>query len=183
MLANADTSRSRFWLGALAFAESSFFPIPPDVFLIPITAVARSKWAYYALLTTFWSVVGGLVGYLIGFLFFEWLGQPLISFYSLEDEFLRVEKLFSDNSFLAIWLAAFTPIPYKVFTIAAGFFKINLATFVVASIIGRGMRFFAVAFLMKLSGLTVGNLAYKYFNLATAVLAALVVLLLLFYIF
>lgn len=170
-----------WWLAGISFAESSFFPIPPDLFLSAILIAKKgASWFKLALITTGASVAGGLFGYLIGYSFFSLIGAPLISFYHAEDAFHQVEELFSGNAFLAIFLAAFTPIPYKVFTIAAGFFKINLLTFIVASFIGRGMRFFVVAYLFKTFGEKIGSLVYRYFNIAAIIFAILLVVLVIY---
>jgi membrane protein YqaA with SNARE-associated domain len=144
--------RSNFLMGALSFAESSFFPIPPDFFIFPLVMRKPERWFKMALIVTISSVVGGLFGYLIGFVFFEFLGKPLIAFYHLENQIQVVGNLFKQNAFLAIFTAAFTPIPYKVFTIAAGFASMALLPFVLASCVGRGARFFLVAGLMAWGG-------------------------------
>lgn len=163
------------WLFLVSFAESSFFPIPPDLLLMPIVARLRSRWLYYATITTVASVIGGMFGYLIGAVFFNIVGTFLVKTYHLEKELEYVSTLFQQNAFWAIFTAAFTPIPYKLFTIAGGLFHINFFVFVIASILGRGIRFFIVAYLMKLFGGAVGRLAFRYFNLLTIVFAVVVV--------
>jgi len=107
----------------------------------------------------------------------------LVSFYHLQDELVLVGNFFNENAFLSIFTAAFTPIPYKVFTIAAGLFNINLIIFILASVLGRGLRFFTVAFIMKIFGQKIGELAFKYFNLGSAILAILIVFFILYKIF
>lgn len=174
---HAEGPHAARWLSALSFSESSFFPIPPDILLIAIILSRKvSRWFYYAALTTVFSVLGGIAGYAIGYLFFDLFGQGIIAFYGLEEKMTIVQKLFSDNAFMAIFLAAFTPIPYKVFTIAAGVFSINLFPFVIASILGRGIRFFIVGYLAYLFGEGIRAVLYKYFNIISLVIAALVVL-------
>lgn len=163
------------WLFLVSFAESSFFPIPPDLLLMPIVARLRSKWWYYATITTVASVFGGMFGYLIGALFFNVVGAFLVKTYQLEKELEYVSTLFQQNAFWAIFTAAFTPIPFKLFTIAGGLFKINFVIFTIASILGRGMRFFAVAYLMKLFGGSIGRLAFKYFNLLTLFVGVVII--------
>lgn len=172
---NSDAKKSLWWLSVLSFSESSFFLVPPDVMLIGLL-VKSKRWSYYALVTTLASVAGGMFGYIIGLFFFDTIGQVLVDFYNLQTEMARVGELFADNAFLAIFVSAFTPIPYKVFTISAGIFKINFLTFVIASILGRGMRFFLVAYLMKLYGEKLGHLAYKYFNFFSLLFGLLVIL-------
>ncbi|MFH1398254.1 MAG: YqaA family protein [Candidatus Omnitrophota bacterium] len=138
----AKTPQAQAALFIIAFIESSFFPIPPDVLLIAMVIVQRAKWFRYALICTIGSVLGALFGYFIGWSFFETFGKTIISFYHLEKQFEVVGRMYADNALIAVFSAAFTPIPYKVFTIAAGLFKISLPTLIVASILGRAGRFF-----------------------------------------
>ena len=178
---HSSKDNASWWLALISFAESSFFPIPPDLFLSAILVANKGeRWFRLALITTIASVLGGLFGYLIGYFFFSLIGAPLISFYHAQEAFNHVGQLFSDNAFLAIFLAGFTPIPYKVFTIAAGFFSINLLVFVIASVVGRGMRFFIVAYLFKVFGELIGKLVYRYFNIAAIIFAVLLVILVLY---
>jgi len=141
---------SRF-LVALSFAESSFFPIPPDVMLAPMCLAKTSKAFYYALITTLASVLGGVLGYFIGLYSFE-LVEPVLTALHYQDKFGLVKIWFEDWGFWAIFIAGFSPIPYKLFTIAAGMLSMAFLPFVLASIIGRGARFFLVAFLISLGG-------------------------------
>ncbi len=176
---HAEGPYGKFWLGVVSFTESSFFPIPPDILLMAIVSLRKGlNWFYYSALTTIFSVLGGLFGYLIGYLFYDAFGKTIISYYHLESEISYIGKIFADNAFSAIFLAGFTPIPYKIFTISAGLFSINLLTFIVASIISRGARFVAVGYISKVFGAKMSNFVFKYFNLLTAVLAILVVLML-----
>lgn len=176
LIRNVSGPHAKWWLCVISFSESSFFPIPPDLYLIPVVARNKHKWFYFAFITTISSVVGGLLGYFIGSVLFETVGKWLVSVYHLEKELETVGTFFNQNAFLSIFTAAFTPIPYKVFTIAAGLFKINIYTFVVASVLGRGMRFFTVAYIMKLFGERISNLVLKYFNVATLVFALFFIL-------
>jgi membrane protein YqaA with SNARE-associated domain len=125
-------------------------------------------------------VAGGLFGYLIGYLAFTTFGAPLVNLYHLQEEFAAVENYFSNNAFWSILVAAFTPIPYKVFTLAAGLFRVNIWTFVLASLVGRGARFFAVAYLTKRFGERVMQLVLRYVN---AVILILVFLFLVYFFF
>ena len=166
----AERKNAKWWLFGIAFAESSFFPIPPDVFLVAILMTQeRLKAFFYAGLTTLGSVLGGMFGYAIGFFFFKTVGVWMIGVYHLEEQMLVVQKLFTENAFFAIFTAAFTPIPYKVFTIAAGLFNINLVTFIIASTLGRGGRFFLVAMVMRYFGKHFADVLYRYFNIITIV--------------
>ncbi len=177
---HARGPHGKLWLAAISFAESSFFPIPPDILLMAIVSLRNGlNWFYYSALTTIFSVLGGVFGYLIGYLFYDAFGKTIISYYKLEKEVAYIGKIFSDNAFSAIFLAGFTPIPYKIFTISAGLFGINLLTFVIASIISRGMRFVAVGYISKLFGEKMGSFIFKYFNVLTVILAAIVILLVL----
>lgn len=147
----AAHARAPWYLGALSFAESSFFPIPPDVMLAPM-ALARPQRAWQlALLTTVASVAGGLLGYLIGLFLFE-LIEPLLHQLGYWEAYLLARAWFHQWGFWAIFLAGFSPIPYKVFTIAAGTVGMALVPFLIASTIGRGARFFLVAGLMRWGG-------------------------------
>ncbi len=177
---NVSGPNATKWLCGLSFAESSFFPIPPDLYLMPIVIKNREKWWYYALITTVSSVLGGLFGYFIGWAFFETAGKALVSLYGLQDELVLVGSFFNKNAFLSIFTAAFTPIPYKVFTIAAGLFNLNLIVFVFASILGRGIRFFIVAYIMKIFGQKIGGVVFKYFNLGSVILAIVIILFILY---
>ncbi len=169
---HAEGKNAKWWLFGVSFAESSFFPIPPDVLLVAILMTReRVRAFYYASITTFGSVLGGLFGYLIGDFFFQTVGVWVVSTYGLETQMITVQKLFVDNAFFAIFVAAFTPIPYKVFTIAAGLFGISIPVFIIASVLGRGMRFFAVAIVMRFFGGHIARAFYRYFNLISLVFA------------
>jgi membrane protein YqaA with SNARE-associated domain len=183
LMRNVSGPNAKWWLFAISFSESSFFPIPPDFYLMPVVARNRDKWLYFASITTVASVLGGLFGYFIGAVFFETVGKWLISLYHLEKEIETVGLFFNQNAFLSIFTAAFTPIPYKVFTISAGLFSLNIFIFTIASILGRGMRFFAVAYIMKLFGEKISNVVIKYFNIATAIFACVVILFIFYSIF
>ena len=140
------------YLAGLSFAESSFFPIPPDVMLAPMALSRTDRALRYALITTVASVVGGMLGYAIGFWFFDII-QPLITEGGRwEQHYLTTKEWFDKWGFWAIFIAGFSPIPYKVFTITAGIMGMLFLPFVIASAIGRGSRFFLVAGLMKWGG-------------------------------
>lgn len=139
------------YLMGLSFAESSFFPVPPDVMLAPMALATPKRAWYFAALTTIASVLGGLFGYLIGMFAFE-LVEPALQRYGYHDEFLRVQDWFDTWGFWAVFIAGFTPVPYKIFTIAAGLIAMPLLPFILASAIGRGARFYMVAALMVWGG-------------------------------
>ena len=171
----AKTPYGAVALFILAFAESSFFPIPPDILLIALCVSIPTRSFKYALICSLGSVTGGMLGYLIGLGFYETVGVWIISTLHYEHYFELVGRMYSDNAFWSILAAAFTPIPYKVFTIAAGVWKINFLTLVFASLIGRSMRFFAVAALIYFFGAKIKYFIDRYFNLLTIIFFILLI--------
>ena len=152
------------YLGALSFAESSFFPIPPDVMLAPMSmAQPKNAWRF-AFVTTITSVLGGLLGYLIGLFAFE-LIEPLLHEFHYHEKYLQAKLWFDEWGFWAIFIAGFSPIPYKVFTITAGVISMALLPFVIASMIGRGARFFLVAGLMSWGGEKMEKKLHQYVDM------------------
>ena len=140
-----------WYLAGLGFAESSFFPVPPDVMLAPMSMARPRSAVRYAALTTLASVLGGMFGYLIGVFFFDWI-EPWLRQSHYWDMYLQARRWFGEWGFWAILVAGFSPIPYKVFTIAAGTLGMNLPLFILGSACGRGGRFFLVAGLMAWGG-------------------------------
>jgi len=182
VLRHSQGAKAKWTLFAVSFSESSFFLVPPDIILLAILVTAPQKYLYYASLTTVASVLGAIFGYIIGFFFFETVGQWLVTVYSLEEQMIYVGELFAQNAFWAIFISAFTPIPYKVFTIGAGFFRIDLFIFIIASFLGRGLRFFIIGLFMNRFGPTMGRVMYRYFNyLALASVVFLLLLITYFY--
>ncbi|WP_068546091.1 YqaA family protein [Thalassotalea crassostreae] len=139
-------------LAVLTFAESVFFPIPPDVLLAPMVLSKPEKAWRYATLTTISSVFGGVVGYLLGYLMFEPLIEPVLIEFNYMDKFENAMAWFEEYGVWVVFLAGFSPIPYKVFTLSAGFMQMLFLPFLIASAVGRGMRFFLVAGLIKFGG-------------------------------
>ena len=142
---------SKYYLAIVSFIESSFFPIPPDVMVIPMVISKKKDFIKIFLITTIFSVLGGMLGYLIGAFFFEF-GAHIMSFYGYEDKLSKIkENLVNSDGFYAwlgvLFLAGFTPLPYKVFTIASGLIGFNFLIFVLISLISRGLRFFIVSYL------------------------------------
>lgn len=172
----ADSKHSALALFALAFAESSFFPIPPDVLLIGILTVNSKKWWRYAAVCVAGSVLGGMLGYLIGWGFYEAIGQKIVDIYNLQATVDAIGLKYSQNAFLTVFTAAFTPIPYKLITITAGLFQISFPQLIIASVIGRGARFFIIAFVLKLFGHKFNDLVIKYFNILSLLAIVIVVL-------
>jgi membrane protein YqaA with SNARE-associated domain len=144
------------YLGALSFAESSFFPIPPDVMLAPMCLADRSRAWRYATVTTITSLLGGIAGYAIGLFLIEMI-DPWLQASSYSSAYLKVQQWFADWGVWAVFVAGFSPIPYKIFTIAAGATMLNFPGFVIASLIGRGARFFLVAGLIVAGGETLAS--------------------------
>lgn len=150
-----------WFLGGLSFAESSFFPIPPDVMLAPMCLAQPKKAWFFALITSVTSVLGGVLGYIIGAFAFD-LIQPYLQSSHYWEAYQMAVVWFKEWGFWAIFLAGFSPIPYKVFTIAAGAMSMVFAPFVIASMIGRGARFFLVAGLMAWGGAKMEAILEKY---------------------
>jgi membrane protein YqaA with SNARE-associated domain len=175
VLSWADRPSGPAALFALSFTESFFFPIPPDPLLMAL-ALGRPRRAFwFALITTIASVLGGIGGYVIGLLLFEQVGRPVLEFYGAMEKFAHVGNLYRENLVLALGTAGLTPIPYKVFTIAAGAFAIPIVPFIVISAASRGLRFFAVAALIYRWGQPVKAFIDRYFNLLTILFVVLLV--------
>jgi membrane protein YqaA with SNARE-associated domain len=163
------------YLAALSFSESSFFPIPPDVMLLPM-ALARPQRAWrLAALTTAASVLGGMLGYLIGMFAFE-LVEPLMQRLGYFPRYLQAKDWFAAWGFWAVFLAGFSPIPYKLFTIAAGVIAMPLIPFLLASLFGRGARFFLVAALMVWGGEGMQSRLRQYIDRVGWIMVLLVIL-------
>jgi membrane protein YqaA with SNARE-associated domain len=139
-------------LGTISFAESSFFPIPPDVMLIPMVIANRKAWWRLALICTVTSVIGALLGYAIGALLFETIGKPILDFYHAQHSFERLAEWYHQWGAFGVLIGAVTPVPYKVLTIFSGSVGFSLPMFILVSIIGRGLRFFLVAGLLYFFG-------------------------------
>ena len=142
---------SNFYLGLVSFIESSFFPIPPDAMIIPMVIAKKKEYLKIFLIASIFSVLGGIFGYLIGYLFFD-LAMYLIEFYGYQDKVENLKLSMSQGSGFLAWLsilflAGFTPLPYKAFTISSGLIAFNLPIFIIVSLISRGLRFFIVAYL------------------------------------
>ena len=142
---------SNFYLGLVSFIESSFFPIPPDVMIIPMVIAKRKEYLKIFLIASIFSVLGGIFGYLIGYLFFD-LAMYLIEFYGYQDKVENLKLTMSQGSGFLVWLsilflAGFTPLPYKAFTISSGLIAFNLPIFIIVSLISRSLRFFIVSYL------------------------------------
>ena len=160
----AGHKSSKYYLAVVSFIESSFFPIPPDVMVIPMVISKKNDFIKIFLITTIFSVMGGILGYLIGAFFFEF-GAHIMNFYGYEDKLSNIkENLVNSEGFYAwlgiLFLAGFTPLPYKVFTIASGLIGFNFLIFIFISLISRGLRFFIVSYLSY----KFGNLFNKFMD-------------------
>ena len=147
----ASNKRSNLYLGIVSFVESSFFPIPPDVMVVPMVLAKKSSYLKIFFIATIFSVLGGIFGYLIGYLFID-LAMYVIEFYNYENKVLKLKMDLSQGSGMIIWLgtlflAGFTPLPYKVFTITSGLIAFDIIAFIIISFISRGLRFFLVSIL------------------------------------
>jgi len=156
----ASHKNSKYYLAFVSFIESSFFPIPPDVMVIPMVIAKKTDFYKIFLIATIFSVLGGILGYFIGAFFFD-LGTQVMTFYGYENKLINVKNnLIQSEGFYAwlgiLFLAGFTPLPYKVFTIASGLIGFNILIFIIISLISRGLRFFIVSYL-----------SYKFGNLFT----------------
>jgi len=173
--ARAHGAHARFWLAVVAFSESSFFPIPTVTFLAPILLAGANRWLYYALFTTFFSVLGGIFGYFVGAFFFDSIGASIVSFYGLTEEMVEVQSRFNNNAFLIVFVGAFTPLPYKLFVLSAGFLKVPFLSFILASALGRGLQFLAVSFALHLFGERIARMLFKYFTIVVFALTFIAV--------
>ena len=163
-LNKANHPKAPWFLSIISFTESSFFPIPPDIILIPMFIANRLKAWWYAFICTVSSVLGGIAGYCIGAFFYSTIGIIVINYYHLEDQFYNFESLYNDYGVWVVLGAGFTPFPFKFITIASGFFHLNLYLFIIVAFIGRGLRFFLVDALLRIFGNWIKNFIDKYFN-------------------
>ncbi|MBL4740089.1 MAG: DedA family protein [Sneathiella sp.] len=163
----ASRPQAKTFLGGIAFVESSVFPIPPDVMLIPMVLANRKEAWKIAFICSVFSVLGGVFGYLIGIFFFDLVGGEIIEFYGYTDKFLRFTEAYDE---WGVWIVGFfglTPFPYKVITIASGAAKLNFAIFIFASVLSRSARFFLVAWLLQKYGEPIRLFIEKYLGLLT----------------
>ena len=171
----SDSPYGAWALFILAFSESSFFPIPPDVLLVALAVGKPEKSLKFAAICALGSILGGILGYVIGWQFMTAVGEKIVAFYGLSTKVEYIEVLYNRYDAWAVGIAGFTPIPYKVFTIAAGVFKINFFIFIAASAISRSARFFLVAGLIYYFGPGIQTFIEKYFNLLVVVFTILLV--------
>jgi membrane protein YqaA with SNARE-associated domain len=171
----AASPNAGWWLALIAFAEASFFPIPPDVMLIPMAlAKPRSAWRFAAICTAA-SVAGGALGYLIGFAVFDQVARPILDVYGYGAAYAAFQAKFQEYGLWIILVKGLTPIPYKIVTIAAGAARFDFGLFMMASVLTRGTRFFLVATLLHFYGDTVRDFIERRLTLVTSAVAVGVV--------
>jgi membrane protein YqaA with SNARE-associated domain len=171
----AGKPHATWLLGAVSFAESSFFPVPPDVMLVPMSLARPDKAFYYAAVCTITSVVGGVLGYAIGALLYDSVGEWVIQFYGLGDKVETFREWYREWGAWVILLKGLTPIPYKVVTITAGFSGYNIWLFILFSVITRGARFFVFAFVMYRYGAKAREIIEKRLGFWAAVSALTII--------
>ena len=174
-LEKAQHKNAKWYLSLISFAESSFFPIPPDILLIPMALASKAKALFYAFICTLFSVLGGILGYAIGYFFYNSVGIYIVDFYHLENSFNIFESYYKEFGILIVLGAGITPFPYKFITIASGVFGLNIFLFIIVSIIGRGLRFYLIAILLYFFGKKIKLIIDKYFNVLTIVFFILLV--------
>lgn len=175
VLSWAETPYAVPALFILAIAESSFFPVPPDVLLIALAMSIPQRSYRYAIVCSIGSVLGGMVGYIIGIFGYEAVGKPIIELYQGQAIMDKIKILYDTYGFWGVLTAAITPIPYKVFTISSGFFGFDFLLFMIASVIGRSFRFFLVAGLIWKFGAPIRDFIERYFNLLSYLFIILLV--------
>jgi membrane protein YqaA with SNARE-associated domain len=174
----AGHKSANFILGAVAFAESFIFPIPTDVMIIPMVIANRKNFIKISLIAIIFSVLGAVVGYLIGYIFFNEVGIKIFEIFGTENANIFKEKLASEKSLLAgmliLFIAGFTPLPFKIITISSGFVHFNILLFVIICFVGRGLRFFLVAYLTNKYGAEVGPFLEKKGGRWTIIITAII---------
>ncbi|WP_131194839.1 YqaA family protein [Lichenihabitans psoromatis] len=172
----ADSPRAPWALGLVAFAESSFFPVPPDIILVPMVLARPERAWRYAAIATIASVLGGMVGYAIGALLFDTLGQWLIHLYGYADKLEALREFYAKWGALFILIKGLTPIPYKLVTIVSGLLSYNFGLFVLLSLVTRGIRFFVLAAILGRFGVPIKAALDRHFGLILISFVAIVVI-------
>ena len=159
----SDNKKSLDFLAIFSFLESIIIPIPPDIFLIPITLTKRYKWFYLGIFTTFFSILGGIFGYIIGMYFWDLVGMKIVNFYDAHHHIDYIKNLFNKYGWAVILIAGFSPIPYKIFTVSSGMMGYSFIIFLLCSLISRGLRFISLTFLVNKYGEKSIKLEEKHF--------------------
>jgi len=171
----AEGKRAPWALTSVSFIESSVFPIPPDVLLIPMVIANRARWAWYAFICTVASVAGALLGYAIGMFLYEQIAQPVLAMYGMTEKMAEIKVQFDKYGYWAVLFAAITPFPFKVLTIFSGFAALNIPIFIAASVVGRAFRFFLVSWLLYLYGQPIREFIERRLHLLTTVFLVLLI--------
>lgn len=166
---------ARLGLFGLAFAESSVFPLPPDLVLIPMCIAERKKAFLYAAICTAGSVLGGIFAYCVGFFLYDTIGVRILEFYGYQEQFAKFQGLYNEWGAWIVLAGGFTPIPYKLITIASGVTQMNIGAFILFSVIGRASRFFLVATLLWKYGAPIKEFIEKYMGILTIIFTALLI--------
>ena len=175
-LEKSKDPKAPWFLAIISFSESSFFPIPPDIILIPMVIAKRAKAWFFAFICTISSVLGGVSGYLIGYFFYLTIGEFIIELYSYQSEYSDFQSKYEGEIWLwFVFFAGLTPFPFKIITIASGALKINMISFIAIALVSRGLRFYLVATLLKFFGNYIKAYIDKYFNLFTFVFFILLI--------
>ena len=174
-LDKASHKKASWFLILVSFTESSFFPIPPDILLIPMVLAKRLRAWFYALICTLSSVAGGLAGYAIGHFFYTNVGSAIVELYGLSDSFDLFEIYYNQYGIWIVLGAGFTPFPFKFITIASGVFNLNIILFIIVAMIARGLRFYLISSLLYIFGNAIKNLIDKYFNLLASLFFILLI--------
>ena len=174
-LNKAGHKYSAWILSVISFTESSFFPIPPDILLIPMVIAKRTKAWIYALICTIASVAGGIAGYAIGYFFYNIIGIIIVEAYGLTNSFNIFEEYYNQYGILIVLGAGFTPFPFKFITIASGVFNLNIFLFILVTIIARGLRFYLISGLLFFFGEKIKMLIDKYFNILATLFFTLLI--------
>ena len=175
-LEKSKDPKAPWFLAIISFSESSFFPIPPDIILIPMVIAKRAKAWFFAFICTISSVLGGVAGYLIGYFFYLTIGEFIIELYSYQSEYSDFQSKYEGEIWLwFVFFAGLTPFPFKIITIASGALKINMISFIAIALVSRGLRFYLVATLLKFFGNYIKEYIDKYFNLFTFVFFILLI--------
>ena len=174
-LRKANHPKATWFLSLISFIESSFFPIPPDIILIPMIIAKRSKAFLYALLCTFSSVLGGIAGYCIGYFFYTTIGVTIIEYYHLANQFENFLDYYNSYGIWIVLGAGFTPFPFKFITIASGVFNLNIILFILVAFLARGLRFFLLAILLYVFGNIIKKFIDQYFNILAVIFFILLI--------
>ena len=174
-LAKSSHKKAPWFLSIISFSESSFFPIPPDIILIPMVLAKKTKAFFYASICTISSVLGGVLGYFIGLILFNSIGIILINLYHLNDSINEFKNYYNLYGPWIVVIAGFTPFPFKVITIASGLFQLNFIIFILCSFLSRGARFYLVAGLLYLYGGKIRIFIDRYFNFLTILFLVLLI--------